>query len=92
MKRIPILKDGITVTVVGEEYVLFPSYINEKSTKISSLNKVGYYIITLIDGKRTLEEIAKTIATTYKIDISVAQEDMMQFLTTMEVNDIIFYK
>lgn len=91
MTKKPCLLDGVTVTDVGGEYVLFPSYINEAQSKIARINEVAYYIVTLINAKNTVDDLARKVAEKYKIDQKTALDDVNDFLAVLELNGIIIW-
>lgn len=49
MKKIPLFKDPNAITKVGDECVILPTVINEKS-KVGLANETAAFIIEKIDG------------------------------------------
>jgi hypothetical protein len=70
---------GVLSRIIDGEAVL----VMAKRGVVKVLNKVGTRIWTLIDGSRTVEEIASIIGSEYAVDIETAQADTLEFIQQM---------
>ena len=68
----------------GEAVLVLP-----KAGQIKVLNAVGTFIWTLLDGSRTVAEIASRINQEYRVEHDQAQEDALQFLSDLFTRGII---
>ena len=51
---------------------------------IFTLNEIGTMIWGLIDGKKSVSEIAKAVSKTYEVKPEVAEKDTLEFLNTLK--------
>ena len=79
MKKIPLFKDPNAITKVGDECVILPTVINEKS-KVGLANETAAFIIGKIDGHNSTEEIADTICSVYDVDFEKAHDVVVSFI------------
>lgn len=85
--------EGISITNIGDEYVMFPNFSNEDSgAYICTTNKVGYFIFSSIDSVRTVQEIILAVIEKYNVDYSSAFNNVSNFLKLMEEKKIIIKK
>ena len=74
-----IPKDSLVFRRIAEEVILVP--IRKRAAdidKMYSINETGARIWELMDGKNTLEEIAKRISQEYDVEESVVKEDILE--------------
>ena len=90
MNAIPVLAEGVTMTKIGDENVLFPSYLNEPQIQLASVNDVGYFIVSMIDGVKTILDLAQAVASSYQIDLSAALSDTEEFLHILESKNVLY--
>jgi hypothetical protein len=63
--------DGLTVIVLAD------------SGEVLVLNALGTRIVDLIDGKRSVNEIARLIEEEYDVTAEIARRDLDEFLRTL---------
>jgi len=68
------IKDGILFQELGRDLVLFDLETNLPCT----LNPVGSLIFRMIDGKRTLGEIAQRVSREYDVGFDQAMKDLLE--------------
>jgi len=51
---------------------------------VYTLNEIGSMIWQLIDGKKTVNEIAKAVCNAYVVTPQVAEKDTLEFLNSLE--------
>lgn len=57
--------------------------------QIKVLNDVGTFIWTMLDGNRTIADIAEQIYQEYQVDFERAQADAVEFLNELQTRGII---
>ena len=79
-------KDSLIVTrKIGNELILVPIRQNVGDLQcIYTLNEVASRIWQLIDGVRTVEEIASVLTEEYEVQAQEAEADVVDFLTQMK--------
>lgn len=70
--------------VDNEAIVVLP-----QAGQIKVLNEVGTFIWTLLDGNRTIAEIACLISQEYRVTREQAEADTLQFLNDLDARGII---
>ena len=63
--------------------------LNVRHGQIFGLNLVGSRIIELLEHQRTPAQIAQDIASTFGVDIDIAERDVSEFLGTLEKHHLI---
>jgi hypothetical protein len=77
-------EDLVTRDVPGETIVVpIKSNVGDLSS-IFTLNEIGTVIWGLIDGKRSVSEIAETICKTYEVKPEDAAKDTLEFLNSLK--------
>ena len=71
--------------VVGEEAVL----VLTDASQVKVLNEVGARIWSLIDGSTELREIAARINEAYQVDLTQAEYDVLEFVTSLYERGIV---
>jgi len=91
LDKIPIPKTGVVGRVLEnqdpaktEAVIVLPD-----KGQVKVLNEVGTRIWSLIDGKRTISDIIATIVKEYEVDINVAENDVILFLTDLKNKGVI---
>jgi hypothetical protein len=82
--RIPRRSPSIIARRTGDEYVLVPVTNNiADMTSMYTLNETGAFIWDLIDGERSVQQIAAAMAAEYEIDAARAQSDVEAYLAEL---------
>jgi len=76
--------DVVYNVVDGEAVLVLP-----KAGQIKVLNDVGTFIWMLLDGKRSIAEIADRVTREYRVDDDQAQTDTLLFLNDLHTRGII---
>ena len=84
-KSIPKVNSGYCVRNLGDETI----FLSEKGDAIHSIDEVGSFIWSQIDGERTLEDILDAICREYEVDQELAQKDLLNFVTIMEEKGVL---
>ena len=77
-------RDLVTRNVGGETIVVPIKNKVGDLNSIFTLNEIGTMIWGLIDGKRSVTEIARAICRTYEVKPEVAEKDTLEFLNTLK--------
>jgi len=85
INRIPKPVSGVTGQVVDGEAVL----VLPDKGEVKVLNEVGARIWELVDGTRTIAEIAELLTQEFEVDIQKAQNDALIFLQQLEQKGVI---
>lgn len=81
---------SIVSKTIGDEVVLVPVIDNTCNLeKVHTIKGVGVRIWELLDGKRTAEEIKKTIVKEFKVQPKEAEKDLVVFLQELEKKNCI---
>ena len=76
--------DSIVTRKTGNEYVLVPVANNiADMNSVYTLNETGAFIWELIDGRKSIEEIIKSLTEEYDIGYESASEDVLSFINNM---------
>ncbi len=70
---------------VGDETVL----VLPDKGKVKVLNEVGGRIWSLIDGRRSVREIAALIANEYNVSVSEAEKDTLEFIDSLVTKNVL---
>ncbi len=91
LESIPNLIPGVTGRVLEpgaagqrEAVLVLP-----EQSQVKVLNEVGARIWTLIDGSRTLGEIARVICREYAVEEAQAREDVLAFAAVLQARGVI---
>ena len=85
LNQIPKPVSGVTGQVVDGEAVL----VLPDKGEVKVLNEVGARIWELVDGTRTIIEIAELLTQEFEVDIQKAQNDALIFLQQLEQKGVI---
>ncbi len=84
LKSVPSHSPNIVTRKTGNEYVLVPVANNiADMNSVYTLNETGAFIWELIDGRKNIEEIIKSLTEEYDIDYESASEDVLSFINNM---------
>jgi hypothetical protein len=82
----PVVETGVVGRILGspeagriEAVIVLPT-----RGKIDVLNEVGARIWSLVDGRRSLRQIALMISTEYEVDATQAEADTLNFLEDLQ--------
>ena len=81
--KLKINKDDIRR--VGTDYIVMVEH------KLFLCDSCGYEIMILIDGKKTIEDILKSLGEIYNIKSIDLKNDVKSFLKNLANNDIIYF-
>ena len=82
--RVPRRSSSIIARRTGDEYVLVPVTNNiADMTSMYTLNETGAFIWDLIDGERSVDQIAAAMAAEYDIDAAMALSDVETYLADL---------
>ncbi len=68
----------------GEAVVFLPG-----KGQVRILNKLGTAVWELVDGERTVAEIAEEICKKYDVEREVAERDALEFLKTLQDKELV---
>ena len=68
----------------GEAFIVLP-----QSHQYKILNHVGTRVWELIDGVRTVDEMARVIAEEYEVSVEKAREDVIEFVTDLKAHGML---
>jgi hypothetical protein len=75
---------SVVTRKTGNEYVLVPVTDNiADMDSVYTLNETGAFIWEQINGKKSVEEIIKTMTEEYDIDNDTATNDVLEFIYKM---------
>lgn len=90
--KVPIIKENVVITKIGDVSVVSPSYEDETEPYIITLNDTGTFIFYEIDGIKTIKELIEKIVSNYDIDFVSAKEDLYGLIKDLEEGKIIVWK
>lgn len=85
LEDIPVIHPSVIGRIVDQEAVL----VLPEQGQVKVLNPVGARIWTMIDGIRTIREIADLICQEYEVDPSQAEEDAIQFISDLHQRNVL---
>ena len=71
--------------IEGEMFI-----VSSKSGTVHLLNSTGTFIWTQLDGARTLDEIARTVAEEFEVDDVSARADLKDFIEEINGLGLVF--
>jgi hypothetical protein len=82
--------DNLVARKISNEYIMVPIRQNIAATGyIYTLNAVGGRILELIDGERSVADIAATIVQEYEVTTEQALADTLDFLGQLEALQVL---
>jgi hypothetical protein len=85
VNKIPVPNPEVVGRIVDNEAVL----VLPGKGEVKVLNEVGARIWSLVDGRRSIEEIAKQIFAEFKVSQPEAEQDVADFIQQLLVKGII---
>lgn len=85
LDSIPVMLPAVVGRIIDEEAVL----VLPEQGQVKVLNSVGARIWTMIDGIRSVREIAALIGLEYDVDLQQAEEDTLQFVRDLEQRKVL---
>jgi len=85
MKAIPVPNDEFCERKVGDETVL----LSDSGVEVLSLNGVGTYIWSQVDGQSDLEKIAKAMCQEYEVEQDQAATDLLAFVDRLLEHNLV---
>ena len=85
LDSIPVMYPTVVGRIVDQEAVL----VLPEQGQVKVLNPVGARIWTMIDGIRTIREIAALISQEYEVAPLQAEDDAMQFIRDLEQRKVL---
>ena len=92
MSSVPIKIKSIKSSMLDGKRVLFYNNKHKRDFRISFLNDTAIFILDLIDGDKTVNDIARAIKAEYNIDIKTAELDVKCFIKKLKKTCIIRFK
>jgi len=81
--------DLVTRDIAGETIIVpIKSNVGDLNS-IFTLNEIGTMIWGLIDGKRSVSEIAEAICKTYEVKPEDAEKDILEFLDALKESGLL---
>jgi uncharacterized lipoprotein YmbA len=83
-------RDGKVVTRrIASETVIVPMSANVADLdSVYTLNEVGSFVWELLDGQRTAQSIAETVAAEFDVTLEQAVQDVDELLTALELKGL----
>lgn len=85
LDSIPVMDPTVVGRIVDQEAVL----VLPEQGQVKVLNPVGARIWTMIDGIRTIREIAALISQEYEVALLQAEDDAIQFICDLEQRQVL---
>lgn len=77
------LSSGYILREIAGEYILVPVGANDGKAGLVQLNELGAFIISHLDGKKTVEDITDDIMTEFEADRQAVLDDVESFTAQM---------
>ena len=85
LKEVYKRKSHFATRIVGSELILVPVKKNiADMDELFTLNEVGSFIWTNINGQNSIEDIVSKIAEEFEVEESTAKTDLEEFLKKLE--------
>jgi hypothetical protein len=96
------LQTGIVFRIVGNQKAAVDQELSmdivegiivlPERGEIKVVNEIGARIWSLIDGQRSIQEIATQINNEYQVDVIEAQQDTLDFVRTLEERGLVNHR
>ena len=63
--------------------------VHHRRGELKTLNPVGAFILDLLDGKRTVEDIVARLVDAYRVERADAERDTLAFLEDLALHEVI---
>jgi len=84
LDQYPVQTNSVGRIVDGEAVIVFP-----ESGQVKVLNQVGARIWSLMDGSRTVQNIAEVICDEYQVEKEHAEADVLEFTEKLEKTGVV---
>jgi hypothetical protein len=81
----PAKSDSVTARDIDEVFFI----MDGRSSDLHSLNPIGARIWELVDGQRTVADIAAVIVEEYEVEAGRAEGDVVEFLETLQTKKLV---
>ena len=88
VEKIPVICDNLTIKKMDDEIII----VSEAGDEMHTLDDVGSYIWSLIDGNNSFAVICKSILKNYNTTYETAEKDLKVFLGGLNKKGLIFFK
>lgn len=88
VERKPKLHDQVRYTQVVDEMVL----LAQEDGKVHGVNAVGAFLIPLLDGSHTLQDLVTQVVEHFEVKEEEAKKDIEAFLKDLESQNLIIYE
>lgn len=93
LKKVPIIKENVVITSVGNECVIYPSYNDEEDLPyVITLDGIGTFILEQINGNNNFGNILENILNVYDVSYDEALSDLIELLNDLIEGKIIIWK
>lgn len=93
LKKVPIIKDNVVITSIGNECVIYPSYDDEEDLPyVITLDEIGTFILKKINGNDSLGNILENILNVYDVSYNQALSDLIELFNDLIEGKIIIWK
>lgn len=82
---IPVISRDVISRIYDQEGVL----VNTRKAQIKVINEVGAYIWSMIDGVRSVQDIARAVSTQYDVELDQAEQDTLEFVRDLSQKGLI---
>jgi hypothetical protein len=84
-----ILESPAQTVITSKNQGVETLIINPDNSQIKVINEVGTKIWSLLDGNRSIDDIAIMLASEYDVDIEEAREDTKLFLQELKLSGLV---
>ena len=85
LDSIPVISRDVVGRIYDQEGVL----VNTRKAQIKVINEVGAYIWSIVDGVRSVQEIARVVSTQYDVELDQAEQDTLEFVRDLSQKGLI---
>jgi len=85
LDSIPVISRDVVGRIYDQEGVL----VNTRKAQIKVINEVGAYIWSMLDGVRSVQEIARAVSTQYDVELDQAEQDTLEFVRDLSQKGLI---
>ena len=85
LDSIPVISRDVVGRIYDQEGVL----VNTRKAQIKVINEVGAYIWSIVDGVRSVQEIARAVSTQYDVELDQAEQDTLEFVRDLSQKGLI---
>lgn len=86
--RKPKFHSQVRYTQVKDEGLI----IAQEAGEIHIVSEVASFLLPLLDGSRTIEDLVGAVEQEYDVDAGTARSDIEEFLSVLEKNNLIEYE